>query len=150
MTIPRSWSICDELRTYLPAGLIVIPSNFSDLTTHAESYQKAGTAVVCVDRSPRDWNGDTVTVANEEGAYYATGYLIQLGHRRVATISGPLHLTNAQERLAGFMRAVWEAKLGMGPNILLKLVSTGGEDMPRQAFSCVCFHARPPFSHRTT
>src|SRR5580765_2398585 len=27
-----------ELQTYLPAGLIVIPSNFSDLTTHAESY----------------------------------------------------------------------------------------------------------------
>src|SRR3954465_969632 len=35
-----------ELQTYLPAGLIVIPSNFSDLTMHAESYQKAGTAVV--------------------------------------------------------------------------------------------------------
>lgn len=109
-----------ELRTYLPAGLIVIPSNFSDLTTHAESYQKAGTAVVCVDRSPRDWNGDTVTVANEGGAYRATRYLIQLGHRRVATISGPLHLTNAQERLAGFMRAVREAKLGMGAEYSLE------------------------------
>src|SRR5882672_4585568 len=53
-----------ELQTYLPAGLIVIPSNFSDLSAHAESYGKAGTAVVCVDRLPKDWNGDTVTVAN--------------------------------------------------------------------------------------
>jgi DNA-binding LacI/PurR family transcriptional regulator len=109
-----------ELRTYLPAGLIVIPSNFSDLTTHAESYRKAGTAVVCVDRSPRDWNGDTVTVANEEGAYRATRYLIQLGHRRVATITGPLHLTNAQERLAGFKRAVLEAKLKVTPEYSLE------------------------------
>jgi DNA-binding LacI/PurR family transcriptional regulator len=104
-----------ELRTYLPAGLIVIPSNFSDLTSHAESYQKAGTAVVCVDRSPLDWDGDTVTVANEEGAYQATRYLIQLGHRRLATISGPVHLTNAQERLAGFKRAVLEARLTLAP-----------------------------------
>ena len=39
-----------ELRTYLPAGLIVIPSNFSDLRAQAESYRKAGSAVVCVDR----------------------------------------------------------------------------------------------------
>jgi LacI family transcriptional regulator len=109
-----------ELRTYLPAGLIVIPSNFSDLTTHAESYRKAGTAVVCVDRSPRDWNGDTVTVANEEGAYRATRYLIQLGHRRVATITGPLHLTNAQERLAGFNRAALEAKLKVTPEYSLE------------------------------
>lgn len=109
-----------ELRTYLPAGLIVIPSNFSDLTAHAESYQKAGTAVVCVDRSPRDWNGDTVTVANEEGSYRATRYLIQLGHRRLATIAGPLHLTNAQQRLAGFNRAVLEARLKIGAEYSLE------------------------------
>src|SRR5271156_4782515 len=59
----------NELRAYLPSGLIVIPSNFSDLTTQAKSYQKAGTAVVCVDRLPRDWAGDSVTADNEQGAY---------------------------------------------------------------------------------
>ena len=109
-----------ELRTYLPAGLIVIPSNFSDLSAQAESYRKAGSAVVCVDRLPRDWSGDTVTVANESGAYQATRYLIQLGHRRLATITGPLHLTNAQERLAGFKRAIREAKLHLAPEYFLE------------------------------
>jgi LacI family transcriptional regulator len=84
----------------------VIPSKFSDLTVQAEFYRNAGTSVVCVDRTPDHWNGDTVTVANEEGAYQATRHLIQLGHRRLATITGPLHLTNAQQRLAGFKRAV--------------------------------------------
>jgi len=101
----------NELRTYRPAGLIVIPSNFSDLTLQAESYRKAGTSVVCIDRMPQNWSGDTVTVANEEGAYRATRHLIQLGHRRLATITGPLHLTNAQQRLAGFKRAVRQAGL---------------------------------------
>ena len=42
-----------QLRTYLPAGLIVIPANFSDLTQQAESYRKAGTALVCIDRVPK-------------------------------------------------------------------------------------------------
>src|SRR3984957_15134274 len=62
----------NALRTYLPAGLLVIPSTFSDIAAQTESYRKAGTAVVCVDRLPRHWNGDSVTVANEEGAYRAT------------------------------------------------------------------------------
>jgi DNA-binding LacI/PurR family transcriptional regulator len=109
-----------ELRTYLPAGLIVIPSSFSDLSTQAESYRKAGSAVVCVDRLPRQWNGDSVTVANEEGAYDATSYLVRLGHHRLAAITGPLHLTNAQQRLAGFRRAVKEAKLTVEPEYILE------------------------------
>ena len=105
----------NELRTYLPAGLIVIPSNFSDLTAQAESYRRAGTGVVCVDRLPKNWSGDSVTANNEEGAYDATRYLIQMGHTKLAAIAGPLHLTNAQERLGGFKRAMREAKLHLAP-----------------------------------
>ena len=105
----------NELRTYLPAGLIVIPSNFSDLTTQAESYRRAGTGVVCIDRLPKNWSGDSVTANNEAGAYNATRHLIQLGHTRLATITGPLHLTNAKERLVGFKRAMKEAKLHLSP-----------------------------------
>src|ERR1700759_3909836 len=48
-----------ELKTYLPAGLLVIPSNFSDLTAQAESYRAVGTGVVGIDRLPNDWGGDT-------------------------------------------------------------------------------------------
>src|SRR5258707_10366466 len=95
-----------ELRTYLPAGLIVIPSNFSDLSAHAESYGKAGTAVVFVDRLPKEWKGDTVTVSNKSGGYKATPYLIKLCHKRLAIITGPLHLNNSEERLSGFKEAI--------------------------------------------
>jgi len=101
----------NELRTFLPAGLIVIPSNFSDLTAHAEVYRRAGTGVVCIDRLPTNWSGDSVTADNEEGAYKATRYLLQLGHTTLATITGPLHLTNAMDRLGGFKRALRGAKL---------------------------------------
>ncbi len=98
----------DELRTYLPAGLIVIPSTFSDLTKQAEAYRKAGTSLVCVDRAPKNWLGDTVTADNEAGAYEATRCLLQLGHRKVSAITGPSYLTNAQERTNGFLRATRE------------------------------------------
>jgi LacI family transcriptional regulator len=108
----------NELRTYLPAGLIVIPSNFSDLTAQAESYRQAGTGVVCIDRLPKFWSGDSVTADNKTGAYNATRHLIQLGHTRLATITGPLHLTNAKERLEGFRRAMKEAKLPLTPEYI--------------------------------
>lgn len=101
----------NELRTYLPAGLIVIPSDFSDLTAQAESYRRAGTGVVCVDRLPRKWSGDSVTADNEEGAFNATRHLIEMGHRRIAMIVGPLRLTNARDRLNGFKRARKEAHI---------------------------------------
>lgn len=105
----------NELHTYLPAGLIVIPSNFSDLTAQAERYRRAGTGVVCVDRLPKNWSGDSVTADNEQGAYDATSCLVKLGHTRLAAITGPLHLTNAQQRLTGFKRAMQEAGLSVNP-----------------------------------
>jgi DNA-binding LacI/PurR family transcriptional regulator len=105
----------NELRTYLPTGLIVIPSNFSDLTAQAESYRRAGTGVVCIDRLPKNWSGDSVTADNKAGAYKATRHLIQVGHTKLGVITGPLHLTNAKERLEGFKCALKQAKLPLSP-----------------------------------
>lgn len=105
----------NELRTYLPAGLIVIPSTFSDLTVQARSYREAGAGVVCIDRLPKDWIGDSVTADNQDGAYKATRHLIAMGHKQLAVITGPLHLTNAKERLNGFKQAIKEAKLQLAP-----------------------------------
>ena len=108
----------NELRTYLPAGLIVIPSNFSDLTAQAESYRKSGTAVVCVDRLPRNWAGDTVTADNQKGAYEATNYVLRQGHKQFAMILGPRDFTNVQDRLKGFKKALHESKIQANPEYL--------------------------------
>jgi DNA-binding LacI/PurR family transcriptional regulator len=105
----------NELRTYRPAGLMVIPSTFSDLTAQAEIYRRSGTGVVCIDRLPTNWSGDSVTVNNEGGAYKATRHLLQLGHKTLATITGPLHLTNAKDRLSGFKRALKKGRIHLAP-----------------------------------
>ncbi len=101
------------LQTYLPSGLIVIPSDSSDLTVQAQSYRNAGAAVVCLDRLPRNWCGDSVTVNNSAGAANATAHLIGLGHQHLAAITGPLHLTNSQHRLKGFNRALRLANIDL-------------------------------------
>jgi LacI family transcriptional regulator len=103
------------LRAYLPSGLIVIPSDLSELTTETDSFRKAGCAVVCVDRLPRNWEGDSVTINNSEGAFKAVSYLISLGHRKLAVITGPLQLTNSLDRFKGFKRALRKAGLEIPP-----------------------------------
>lgn len=108
----------NALQTYLPSGLIVIPSSFSDLTAQTAAFRKAGSAVVCIDRLPRNWDGDSVTINNAAGAFHATSYLIEIGHRRLAAITGPMDLTNSQDRLKGFKRALREAGLEIVPDYL--------------------------------
>jgi LacI family transcriptional regulator len=102
-----------QLKSFLPAGILIIPSPDS---TIAENL--SGPPVVCVDRRPDGWVGDCVTVANREGAYKAAQHLIEMGHRRIGVIAGPSHLTNAVERLGGFLQALKDAAIPIAPEYI--------------------------------
>lgn len=107
-----------ELRSYRIAGLLIIPASDADISGHLRTYASASVPVVCIDRVPEGWKGDAVLVANAEGAYLTTRHLIEMGHRRLAVITGPLKLTNAAERLKGFRRALNEAGLEVGAGFI--------------------------------
>ena len=109
----KETSYLNELRSYRPAGLLVIPAAESHITALLRSLASSGPPVVCVDRRPAGWDGDVVVVANEEGSYAATRHLLRMGHKHLAVITGPLHLTNASERLKGFRRALDEARVSI-------------------------------------
>jgi LacI family transcriptional regulator len=96
----------NELKSYLPAGILLIPSENASVPPDSP-----GPPIVCIDRPPARWRGDIVTVANEEGGYRAGRFLLQMGHRVIGVASGPYHLVNAAERLAGFLRAMHEANV---------------------------------------
>jgi LacI family transcriptional regulator len=66
------------------------------------AFQKSGAVLVDLDRESGLQNVDTVVVDNRLGAELATQHLIGLGHREIATVAGPQHLSNARGRLAGF------------------------------------------------
>jgi DNA-binding LacI/PurR family transcriptional regulator len=102
-----------QLKSFLPAGIVIIPSLDSTVSIHA-----SGPPVVCVDRRPNGWKGDFVTVANSEGAYKAARHLIEMGHRRIGVIAGPAHLSNAADRLQGFMQALDDANIPISPEYI--------------------------------
>jgi DNA-binding LacI/PurR family transcriptional regulator len=105
----------NEMRSYRPAGWLVIPATDSQMATLLKSSPVSGPPVVCIDRQPPGWKGDVVLVANEAGAHSATQHLLRMGHRQLAVITGPLHLTNAVERLKGFKRALADANVSIEP-----------------------------------
>lgn len=99
-----------DLQSYRTAGLILIPSEHGKIGRTAD-IGSGDVPVVCLDRRPEDWTGDSVTVNNKEGVFAATSHLIKLGHRSLAMIIGSLHLSNAVARLEGFRSALRKAKL---------------------------------------
>ncbi|MGE5204229.1 MAG: LacI family DNA-binding transcriptional regulator [Chlamydiota bacterium] len=107
----------DELRAYRMAGLIVIPSADSRLVT-AAGGAAGELPVICLDRCPEGWTGDSVTVDNTEGAYQAARYLVALGHRRIAAITGQLHVTSAVERLKGIKQALRDSAITIAPEYI--------------------------------
>jgi LacI family transcriptional regulator len=57
---------------------------------------------------------------NEHGAMLAVRHLIELGHRRIAFVAGPSDNPDANDRLAGYRRALLEADLEFDPKLVVE------------------------------
>jgi DNA-binding LacI/PurR family transcriptional regulator len=80
---------------------------------------KAGMALVAVSRGLSRLRIDQVTVANREGALAATSHLIQLGHKRIAIINGPLVFTTARDRQAGYEDALGDSGITVDETLVV-------------------------------
>jgi LacI family transcriptional regulator len=95
--------------------------------------QKRGMPVVVLDRRVPEAVADVVRCDSEAGAYELTRLLLDLGHRRIAMLGGPLHVSTARDRVAGFTRAYLDAGIDTAPLILNAPYSmAGGADMMKQ------------------
>jgi LacI family transcriptional regulator, galactose operon repressor len=99
------------------SGLIFAASHSpSNLYTELE---RSGMALVAVSRSGPRSRINQVTVANRDGAHAATAHLIQLGHKRIAIINGPMGLTTARDRQEGYEDALREAGITVDENLVI-------------------------------
>jgi LacI family transcriptional regulator len=97
-------------------GLIMM-TNQPDDGKLAASLHKYG-HIVLVDEDIADVNVPKLFVENRQGAYSATRFLIEAGHRRIAHIGGPARLFSAIERLAGFLDAMAQSGIEVPPRHL--------------------------------
>ncbi|MCA9739982.1 MAG: LacI family DNA-binding transcriptional regulator [Deferribacteres bacterium] len=88
-------------------GILAISVDIPD--SYISKFVQATLPIIVVDRSHDQL--DCVLVDNEQGGYLATRHLIELGHKRIAMISGARHSLPTQKRYQGYLRALAESHL---------------------------------------
>ena len=87
-------------------GILFIAAGLS--TGGILDLQTQNTPLVVVDRDLPDATVDSVLTDNAQGGWLATRHLIDLGHRRIACITGPSDVTPSAERVIGYRQAMAE------------------------------------------
>jgi LacI family transcriptional regulator len=88
-------------------------------TALLEVISSAGIPCVCIERpaAPRFKFG-SVAFDDAAGAFQATRYLADLGHRRIAHLHGDRRYATAQARNAGYLRALHASDLPADPDLV--------------------------------
>jgi LacI family transcriptional regulator len=102
-------------------GIIVVPAGRDH--TYLYEEQRAGTALVFVDRPAGHLDADSVVSNNVGGSVEAVEHLLAHGHRRIAFLGDLLSIATADERLKGYKQALDRAGINDGA-----LVRTGLRD----------------------
>ena len=98
-------------------GIILLSGRISDEAVLGFSGQRP---IVSTGRALRTRTALGFKTDNEYGAWLAVRHLVELGHRRIAFISGPANNHDADERLAGYRRALTEAQIDIDPALVVE------------------------------
>ena len=93
-------------------GVLLVPA--TDSSAALQLLHKYGLPVVILDRRLRSGGVDEVRTDSEAGAHVAVSHLLDLGHRRIAVLTGPETVSTSADRVAGYRRAM--AEEGLDPN----------------------------------
>lgn len=113
-------------------GLLL--SSAGDDDALARIFKLASVPSVTVDRLVAGARADRVSVNNSQGAYNAVKHLIELGHRRIACISGPAEFEVARERVEGWRMALRDAGIDVDASLVIAsdFSSPGGYEATRR------------------
>jgi DNA-binding LacI/PurR family transcriptional regulator len=104
---------------------------------------RGGLPVVVIDEPIADAPGvHTVVMDDYAGGYQATSYLVALGHRQIAFVSGPAELASVQERRRGYEDAL--RKGGIDPAQQLVLAGHFTEQFGMSALPRLLAGPQPP------
>jgi len=90
-------------------GLIIAPAQDNRNLELLKRFKKEKFPFVLIDRYYKGEKFNAVVTNDEEMAYQAVKYLINLGQRRIGYISGPPLVSTSQNRFSGYKRALLES-----------------------------------------
>lgn len=80
--------------------------------------EQAQTPVILVDRALDEFPARGILINHELGGYLATRHLLDLGHRKIGCITGPMSLQSAKQRFFGYIRALQEFSVNFDPALV--------------------------------
>jgi LacI family transcriptional regulator len=98
-------------------GIIFVAAG--DRTDSLDFLLRRNMPVVMIDRDMPNVEVDAVLTDNQLGGFLATRHLIELGHTRIACITGPSSITPSAERLIGYRRALEGAGLSYDEDLVI-------------------------------
>ncbi len=105
----------------------------------AQSLADVHEPFVVVDRNIEGLSADLVQIDHERGAYLATRHLIELGHVRIGCITGAVSTAVSAMRVHGFIRAMAERGIEIGPSAIVEgdFSGRGGQEAAARLFDTV-------------
>src|SRR3712207_1595158 len=97
-------------------GVIVAPATCD--STNLRQLIAQTLPYVVIDRRLDRLDTDTVLSDNLQASYKLITYLVTLGHRRIAIITGLEGVSTADERLAGYHEALKDARIPFAPDLV--------------------------------
>jgi DNA-binding LacI/PurR family transcriptional regulator len=109
----------DLLEGHHVDGIIFVPSGRWD-ESFVEKINRVLLPVVVLDRAVEGLRVPLVLCDNEEGGRMATEYLLRLGRKKIAFISGKRGVSTSWERLIGYQRALEENGIGLRKELIFE------------------------------
>lgn len=120
-------------------GIIICPTQKSE--KNILYLKKSGLPFVLIGRHFDTVDTDYVVCNDELGGYQATRELLDLGHRNILMLHGPIYISSARERLAGYRRAYAEAGVPVDESLIHEVSVTAKGD--EQILCCELSQGRP-------
>ncbi len=108
----------NPLRSNFAGGLI-----FADIIENRSQVEDAireGVPVLVINHIVKDLDVNYIAVDNVKGGAMAAEYLISLGHKRIATVTGNLQTQAGIDRFEGFQKGLMKAGIGLDPEYVYK------------------------------
>ncbi len=106
------------LRARQVDGILLVVAPDNGKPAHIIETVALGTPLVCLDRVPPGIEVDSVSVDNAAAARSCVRHLLEMGHQRIAILTGSMLLETARERLRGYRQALRRADIAIDPELI--------------------------------
>jgi LacI family transcriptional regulator len=114
----RQKSLLSLLRSQRVEGILLVVAAAPTPLNQISLMIDAGIPIVCLDRIPDRVPVDSVSVEDLDAAQLGVQHLLEMGHRRIVIVTGPLALKNERRRVQGYRQALQSAGIPLDESLI--------------------------------